>query len=541
MEHRLKKTWMSRAKPYLYGIAPTLGGYSFGYDTGSISGILVEKQFNGYFHEPSNGLQGGITASIQAGAFAGSLLTGVFLADALGRRRTILCGAALFTMGIAISCASNNVECLIAGRLINGLANGCTAMMVPLWQSEVTPKEIRGRVISLQQCVINFGILSSFLIQYGCSFINSNAAWRTPLGIQMIPTSALFCVMWFLPESPRWLLSKDRNDDALQVIARVHADGNREDEYVRTEYAEIKDKIEWEQSVKKPSYFALLFSKKYARRTYIGIGVQFWQQAVGINSILYYAPFLFQQAGVGSSEASLLANVIEGVILNVVTLPNMYYLDTWGRRKPMILGAIGMGLCMLMIGVLLKAEGNPSYSSTSHKVSFDFSSNQAAGKAVIAFLYLYVASFAISWATPAWVVPAEIFPMITRGRANSMTTATNWFVNFWFALYIPTALNNISWMLYIIFAGISFLAALSTWLFQPETANRSLEEMDIMFEGKTMWVFRDSDLTRTHPRKNLTRGLGSGDSTNKASDEEIYGEDAESQSAIFANDNRHFE
>ena len=165
-----------------------------------------------------------------------------------------------------------------------------------------------------------------------------------------------------------------------------------------------------------------------------------------------------------------------------------------------------MGISMLLIGVILRAEGDPAYSPTSHKVNFNFTSNPAAGKAVIAFLYLYVASFAISWATPAWVVPAEIFPMITRGRANSMTTAMNWFVNFWFALYIPTALNKISWILYIIFAGISFLAALSTWCFQPETANRSLEEMDAMFEGRTMWVFRDKDLCRVHPRRDALIG-----------------------------------
>ena len=303
--------------------------------------------------------------------------------------------------------------------------------------------------------------------------------------------------------------------DALQVLARVHANGDQDDDYVRAEFIEIKQKFEWEQTVKKPSYFDLLFSKKYARRTYTWLVYrpghrrsQFWQQAVGINSILYYAPFLFQQAGVGSSEASLLANVIEGVILNVVTWPNMYYLDTWGRRKPMILGAIGMGISMLLIGVILKAEGDPSYSQTSHKVNFDFTSNPAAGKAVIAFLYLYVASFAISWATPAWVVPAEIFPMITRGRANSMTTAMNWFVNFWFALYIPTALNKIGWALYIVFAGISFLAALSTCLFQPETANRSLEEMDAMFDRRTMWVFMDSNLTAVHPKRERLLGDG---------------------------------
>lgn len=196
----------------------------------------------------------------------------------------------------------------------------------------------------------------------------------------------------------------------------------------------------------------------------------------------------------------------------------MYYLDTWGRRKPMVLGAIGMGISMLLIGVILKAKGDPAYSPTSHKVNFNFTSNPAAGKAVIAFLYLYVASFAISWATPAWVVPAEIFPMISRGRANSMTTAMNWFVNFWFALYIPTALDNISWILYIIFASICFAASLSTWLFQPETANRSLEEMDAMFDGKTMWVFTDKELTRIHPRRDERAMLHAGKFDDKEED-----------------------
>ena len=239
------------------------------------------------------------------------------------------------------------------------------------------------------------------------------------MGIQMVPTISLFVVMWFLPESPRWLCSKGRDEEALKTLARIHSNGDDKDEYVLTEYAEIKEKLELEREMKKPSYFALLFSPKYARRTYIGLGAQFWQQAVGINSILYYAPFLFEQAGVGSTDASLLSNVIEGVILNVVTWPNMYYLDTWGRRKPMILGAIGMGICMMLIGVLLKTTGHPSYSPTQHKINFNFKTNESAGKAVIAFLYLYVASFAISWATPAWVVPAEIFPMQTRGKSLS--------------------------------------------------------------------------------------------------------------------------
>uniref|UniRef100_A0A060T5C6 ARAD1B09900p n=1 Tax=Blastobotrys adeninivorans TaxID=409370 RepID=A0A060T5C6_BLAAD len=490
-----------KLKLYAYGLAPTLGGFSFGWDTGSVSGILTMPAFDAYFNHPSNSLQGGITASIQAGAFVGSLLTGAFVADRLGRRWTIICGAILFTIGVAICCGANNIYALIAGRVINGMANGCTAMLVPLYQAEVTPKEIRGRVISLQQCSINLGILCSFLIQYGCSYIDGNASWRTPFGLQMIPTTLLALVMFFMPESPRWLVSHNRNEEAHKVLARVHSDGDLDDPYVLAELEEIVTTIDYEKTIKKPNYFELLFSKEHGRRTWIGLGAQFWQQAVGINSIMYYAPFLFQQAGVGSTEASLLSNVIQSVILNVVTWPNMYFLDTWGRRRPMVLGAIGMCICMLLIGVIFKSCGNPHYNDQTHKVEFNFDHNRPAGKAAIAFLYLYVASFAISWATPAWVVPAEIFTFASRARASSMTTACNWFVNFWFALYIPTALDKISWKLYIIFAAISFAAALAVFLFQPETANRSLEQMSVMFRPeKTMWVFLDRDLTDVHPK-----------------------------------------
>ncbi|CAN6674855.1 hexose transporter Hxt17p [Trichomonascus vanleenenianus] len=488
-------------KLYMYGIAPTLGGYAFGYDTGSISGILTMDQFNEYFNHPSNGLQGGITSSIQAGAFVGSLLTGLFIADQLGRRWTLIIGASVFTIGIATTCGSNNIYALIAGRVINGLGLGTAAMGVPLFQSEISPPQIRGRIISLQQCVINFGILSSFLIQYGCSYINSNASWRLPLGLQLIPTTLLAIVMIFMPESPRWLVSKGHPEKALEVLARVHANGDVTDSFVIAEYEEIKATLEIERQMKKPSYFEILFSKEHGRRTILAMSVQFFQQAVGINSIMYYAPFLFQQAGVGSTEASLLSNVIQGVILNVVTWPNMYYLDTWGRRRPLILGAISMGVCMLLIGVIMKTVGHPHTNPDTNKVQFDFSNNLAAGRAVIAFLYLYVAAFAISWATPAWVVPAEILTMSARARANSLSTATNWFVNFWFAMYIPTALERISWRLYIMFAGISFLAAIVCFLFQPETANRSLEQMSFMFEpDKSVWVFTDRDLTDVHPR-----------------------------------------
>ncbi|KAH8690868.1 putative sugar transporter [Talaromyces proteolyticus] len=477
---------------YLYGIAPCMGGLAFGYDTGSMSGILAMPQFLNYMDNPSNFLQGGMTASIQAGAFAGSLLTGAFLADKIGRRKTILFGSALFTIGIIISTVANGVAALVAGRVINGLGNGCLAMMVPNYQSEIAPREIRGRIISVQQCFINFGILVAFWIQYGTSHIDGQAAWRIPIGIQMVPTIILHITFYFMPESPRWLVQQDRLQDALQALAKVHSRGDTSDPYVKAEMAEIVAKIEWEKRNPPITYAAMLFGLE-ARRTWLAIGVQLWQQVTGINVIMYYAVFLFQQAGLGSTSSSLLANGLQGVILNIFTLPDMYFMDKWGRRIPMIIGGFGMGVAMMLIGVIMKTTGDPIYDSLTKKTNFHFA-DQNASNACIAFVYIYVMVFALTWACVAWVYPPELFSMNMRGRGTSLSSATNWFVNFWFALYIPTAMDKISWKLYIIFMALCYVMATVVYFFYPESAGKTLEEMDFLFtKDRTPWVFRDPE------------------------------------------------
>lgn len=480
---------------YLYGIAPCTGGLAFGYDTGSMSGILAMPQFLHYMKDPGNFTQGGITASIQAGAFAGSLLTGALLADQIGRKKTILLGSAIFTIGIAISTAANGVPALVAGRVINGLGNGCLAMMVPLYQSEISPLEIRGRIISVQQCFINLGILVAFWIQYGTSHINGQAAWRIPIGLQMLPTIALHITMYFLPESPRWLVQRDRVEDATRALAKLHARGNINDAYVHAEVAEIVSKLQWEKQNPPPTYFKMLFGNE-RRRTWIGIGVQFFQQVTGINVIMYYAVFLFQQAGISQTQGSLLANGIQGLVLNIFTWPDMFYMDTWGRRRPMIIGAIGMAISMMLIAVIMKTMGNPYYNSLTHKTDFHFA-NKSASNTTIAFVYIYVFFFAMTWACVAWVYPPEVFSMNMRGRGTSMTSATNWFVNFWFALYIPTAMDKISWKLYLIFMALCFIMAVVIYFFYPESAGKSLEEMDFLFSpSRSIWVFKDKEATK---------------------------------------------
>lgn len=480
---------------YLYGIAPCTGGIAFGYDTGSMSGILAMEQFLSYMNYPNNFLQGGITAAIQAGAFVGSLSTGYFLADRFGRRKTLLLGSALFTIGIAISTAANNVTALIAGRVINGIGNGCTAMMVPNYQSEISPREIRGRIISIQQCAINLGILIAFWIQYGTSHLAGTAAWRLAIGIQMLPIATLHITMWFMPESPRWLIQKDRQEEGLRVLARLHSRGDIDDPYVKAEYAEIVSKIQWEKAHPPPTYAQMLFGSE-ARRTWLGIGVQFFQQVTGVNIIMYYAVFLFRQAGIGSTRSSLLANGIEGLVLNVFTWPSMYYMDTWGRRIPMVIGGWGMGISMMLIGVLMRTKGNPIYDPLTKKTNFSFHDKNARN-AAIAFVYIYMMFFGLTWACVAWVMPPELFSLNMRGRGTSMSSAMNWFVNFWFGLFIPEAMKDITWKLYMIFMTLCYTMAVVVFLLYPETAGKTLEEMDFLFDkDRTVWTFLDREATK---------------------------------------------
>ncbi|KAF2483796.1 hypothetical protein BDY17DRAFT_294451 [Neohortaea acidophila] len=253
--------------------------------------------------------------------------------------------------------------------------------------------------------------------------------------------------------------------------------------------------MQFKRMNKQPSYFNMLFGSN-RRRTWLGIGVQFMQQVTGVNVIMYYAVFLFQQAGIAGTQASLLANGIQGVVLNVFLWPDMYYIDTWGRRTPAILGGFGMGIAMMLIGVLMKTQGSPVYDTLTQKTNFTFA-NKSASYATIAFVYIYVALFSLTWGCIAWVYPNEVFSMNIRGRGTSLSSATNWFVNFWFALYIPTAMNKISWRLYLIFMALCYAIGITVFLFFPETAKKSLEETDLLFsDDRTIWVFKDREATK---------------------------------------------
>lgn len=234
----------------------------------------------------------------------------------------------IWIIGSIIQCAAVSVSMLIVGRIINGVAVGLASMIVPVYQSEIAPRNIRGRIVSLQQWAITWGILIQFFIQYGCSKIESNAAFRIPWGIQVVPGVILLAGTTVFPYSPRWLADKGRMEEALEVLANLRAGGDKNDPEVVAEFREIEDAVNFDKTQAARSY-AELFRKPAARRVFLGMTLQSWSQLTGMNVAMYYIVFIFQGAGITGEDANLQASSIQYVLNMLMTIPAILFIDRW--------------------------------------------------------------------------------------------------------------------------------------------------------------------------------------------------------------------
>ncbi|KAI8971462.1 general substrate transporter [Mycotypha africana] len=471
-----------------------IGGFCFGYDSGVISGVLTMPSF---IAKMTNG--GDHLAAIQTSVITGLLLAGCFvgslfaapLCEMLSRKYTIILASGVFILGAAIQTGTNGYGMMLGGRFVAGLGVGSLSMACPLYLSELAPKEIRGRLISLQQLMITIGLMIAFWCGAGTNLHMTNeAAWRIPLGIQIIPAAILFCGIPFLPFSPRWLISKGRKEEALAVLARLNANGDKTNPKVVAEYEEIVAQVEHERAVSVNSYVEL-FKGTILRRIILGICIQIFQQFTGINSIMYYAPTIFQQAGIQQQSASLIASGVNGVLNVLATIPAILFLDRLGRRFVLISGATFMGCAMLLAGIVMAATGRVYYDAVKDEMAVDMSGNTHASYFCIVMIYFFVAGFAYSWGPVGWVYPAEIFPLSVRAKGTSLTTAANWLMNFIISLFVPVMLTTITWGTYIFFGCCCIVMSVCVFLFYPETKGRSLEEMDLVFSGNII-VYKDA-------------------------------------------------
>ncbi|KAK0377004.1 high-affinity glucose transporter [Colletotrichum limetticola] len=486
---------------FICGFA-AIGGGLFGFDISSMSGVLGTGAYKRYFGNPTSYRQGGITASMPAGSLVGSLVSS-FIADKYSRKVALQFSCVLWTIGAILQCASVNVGMLCVGRVIAGMCVGIASSIVPVYQSEIAPKEIRGRVVSLQQWAITWGILIQYFIQYGAAEgigkgstdpDQPTAAFRIPWGVQIVPAAVLFVGLFFFPYSPRWLASKDRWDEAIKVLAHLHGSGDVNHPKVLAQYQEIEEALRFEREENISSFKGLVAPRMY-KRVLLGMSIQMWSQLCGMNIMMYYIVYIMQGAGIGNP---LLTASIQYIINVVMTLPAIVFIDKLGRRPLLVGGSFMMMTWLFISGALQQYYGQPNTNETrnpdNESVTWLVLNQRPVSSAIVSCSYLFVATFATTWGPVSWTYPAEIFPSKIRAKAVSLSTSTNWFWNMILAFAVPPLLWNINYKMYYIFATFNALAFLHTAFFAPETKGFTLEEMDDVFNsGLPAW--------KTHQKK----------------------------------------
>lgn len=514
---------------YVIAGVAVVGGALFGFDISSMSAQLNENSYKCYFNQgpegppfndsencsgPESLVQGGITAAMAAGSWLGALVSG-FLSDRIGRKSSIMVGCIIWIIGSAIMSASQNIGMLVAARVINGFAVGIESAQVPVYISEMAPPSKRGRLVGIQQWAITWGILIMFYISYGCSYIGERtswgynpAAWRVPWALQMVPAIFLFCGMMFLPESPRWLARKDRWEECHRVLALVHAKGDMNHPFIALELEDIRRMCELESRFKNVTYFDL-FKPDMINRTFIGLFTQIWSQLTGMNVMMYYITYVFAMAGY-SGDANLLASSIQYIINVFMTLPALIWIDKWGRRPTLLVGAVFMATFMYANGGIMAAHGEVVEGGIDGVAQQSMRLSGGAAKGLIACTYLFVASYAPTWGPASWVYPPELFPLRLRGKGVALATSGNWAFNTALGLFTPPAFANIRWQTYIIFGVFNTAMFIHVFFLFPETAGKTLEETEAMFEdpngiryiGTPAWKTRIT----THRVQQLERG-----------------------------------
>ena len=436
---------------FLVAAVASLGGLLFGYDTGVISGALlfIKQDFT-----LSPTMQGLVTSMVLIGAVLGAAFGGT-LTDRFGRKPVIMAMAALFALGSMLSGAALDVWLLMAARFILGIAIGVASMLTPLYLSEMAPADKRGAVVSLNQFCITLGILASYLVDFALADVTGS--WRWMLGLGAVPGLMLGIGMIFLPESPRWLAGQGRMDEAAAVLTLMRGGASIDDEM-----AGLKSDIHAERS---QGSLAALFSAPKARLPLIvGIGLAVFQQITGINTVIYYAPTIFQDAGIASNSAAILATATVGVVNVLMTVVALLLMDRAGRRKLLLVGLVIMAICLVGLACAF---------------AFSAGQSQLLGTVTALALAAYVGGFAIGLGPIFWLIIAEIFPLAYRGRGMSVASMANWGSNLIVALLFLDLIRLLSPSgTFALFAVLTLAAFAFAWKFVPETNGRSLEQIE---------------------------------------------------------------
>ncbi len=432
-----------------------LGGLLFGYDTGVISGALL---FIRHVFHLGPAMQGVVVAIALGAAAVGAAFAGT-LSDKFGRRPVLLVTAAVFVLGALLSAAAWSVAILLAGRVLVGGAIGVASMLTPLYLSEMSPRDKRGAVVTINQAYITIGIVVSYGVGY--LFSHGGDGWRWMLALGALPGVILFAGMLVLPESPRWLAGKGHREAARKSLAFLRGGHD-----VESELRDLRQDLACEGRATAP--WSVLLEPRARMPLIVGIGLAVFQQITGINTVIYFAPTIFQKAGLSSASVSILATAGVGLVNVVMTFVAMRLLDSAGRRRLLLVGLSGMLVTLLAVagGFMAGMQGGLAW-------------------VTVISVAAYVAFFAIGLGPVFWLLIAEIFPLAVRGRGMSLATIANWAFNMLVSITFLDLVHGLGrGPTFLIYAAMTLITLVFTWFLVPETKGRSLEQIEAALEGE---------------------------------------------------------
>lgn len=467
------KTFGLRGRPLRWAITltATIGFSLFGYDQGVMSGLITGVQFNDQF--PATGgdsyhttiVQGAVVSCYELGCFFGAIFA-LFRGDKFGRIPILLIGSIVIVIGTIISVTTEKghwaLGQFVIGRVITGIGNGMNTATIPVWQSELSRASHRGFLVTLEGAVVAFGTFIAYWLDFGLTYVDSSIQWRLPIALQIVFALFLFFGALSLPESPRWLVAQNRREEAATVLGALQDIDPKSDE-IYAEVTVIHDAVN--RFARSQVSMKELFSggkTQHFNRMLIGSSTQFFQQFTGCNAAIYYSTVLFENMQMGH-KMSLIMGGVFATVYALSTIPSFFLIEKMGRRNLFLIGAVGQGVAFIItMGCLIK---NTTQNDKGAAVG----------------IYLFIFFFAFTILPLPWVYPPEINPMRTRTVATSVSTCTNWICNFAVVMFTPIFAKQSRWGVYLFFALINFCFVPVIFFFYPETAGRSLEEVDIIF------------------------------------------------------------
>ncbi|KAF2136166.1 uncharacterized protein K452DRAFT_354056 [Aplosporella prunicola CBS 121167] len=465
----------------------------FGYDQGVFSGIVGNTDFLNIVDNPGDTILGIIVSTYNLGCFAGCLLTFAY-GEYFGRRRAMWIAMTWVIIGAALQASAYSKPHMIIARFVTGIGTGIETSTVPMYQAELSHAHNRGRLVCSEPFFVGIGIVTAYWFDYGMNFTHGPIAWRLPIACQVIFAFVVVILVFGLPDSPRDLFNKGRNEDALKVLCTVF-DKSPDDPAILKEQSEILQALRLE-GVSQKSWLHIFQQDEVqtGKRVLLAYGMQFMNQVGGINLVVYYVPTVLEENVGMSRNMSLLIGGVIQIMFPLGSIIPALGADKLGRRRPMLWGSLGLGICMMLISILLSFKGSSVETPTA--------------SASVAFFFIYMFIFGASVNCIPWVYVPEILPLRARARGTAIGISSNWLWNFVIVMITPVIISRLQWKAYLIFMCTNLAFVPLIYFCYPETAKLTLEEMDLLYTRRGESPIKISKRIRREKAMGLRAAVG---------------------------------